>query len=968
MRQLSIDLGNTPATSNPAPILPATVERTPVQATLPRLPPATEAALGQAADAFKVVIPRTYVSPELRHMGGREGVFLNIRDGASASTRFQMGLDENQGNQFKYLIRKYGEGNVDMTGDGRFVLRNQPVEGSPTGFEDILVDPHGLDSAEFAEMGAQAVPMIAGAAGALRGGRRGPSGVGRVLRAVTGEVLGENLTGLGQDALVRYIRDDEVNVPELTKKRAKQALIDAALGIAMAGVGKIGTKIHEGLYGLEDRVVGETAAEVAQRNLRERTGIERPMTPGETAQSPVAMRLESMMAARPGTSGVIDEMTQAKRASEARLRRALHGLPLDSTDAELEAALPRRDFTGQAALDRLRQETTLIENAETAARQNILTEGSTEAQRVARIDLVNPIDIPNLGGTLRRSVAGGFRTERDALSTRYDNFVSRPEIQARTVEAGDLAQAVRGVERRFVPTAERDVIDPATGAVTGIRVESLNDFVPSKFVGFVERLRGLQGARISVNSLKQIRTSIDNSIAEGVAIPGVDVAQLEALRDAVDNSITTSLRDMDPNLLAEWDALRGDYAAHSTRYNRKGIREMLVPEAERGSIGNTELVERIQGNSPGALDRYNEYRDFFGATSNEFRSLQAAARQDILGGNTIDRMTGYIRGDRLRARLANTRPEIVDDLFGVDQRELERIGALLERARGTTLDIAELNSLATSSTFTAPRLQALVDAEQQATEAYANDLMNAAARGTLRAEQINPSTFVRRAMSMDPQDVERVMGILGTDPDLVRDIQRLGVEELWDTIQMGTGSGKMVAADQLERALGDSTRKASLRALIGTDALEGLQALLEHARFDSSLAKGWGGSSIGGQAEMTALFLQGEMNGLLKIGTRMLMGMAYTGPLRRSVTNMLKSQDRGRFLNAMVASEPFVSEVLEQYGEEVGTGIMYALGQWIEPMQRKELAIKGELKGVDPTTLNMTEAEYKQYLRNQLSQ
>ena len=912
---------------------------------------------------------RADISEESKRVGMRDGVFLNIKTGAPASVRARLGLDENQLNQFKLLNRLYGAGSVDLSDEGHFILRNQPAKGG--GVEDVIVDPVGLDVGDVAQMSGQALPLVAGAIGAklgLKGAEKiGAGALGKVAAGVTGMTLAQEGTGAIQDMSVRLFRGDDVNVSEIAKQRTKQAALDETLGFAFAGVSKTLTKTVEGALGLAQIPIGTTPIREAAKELRQQTGVKFPLTPGQETEAKLLLRLEAMTGERMGSSAAIDRTRAAQNAAEDELRRVFLGLPRSLTDEEVATVLPRADVVGQKSLARLGTEALRLEGDVAKAKIGVQQVGMAEAQLRAGVTLGTPISSTAVGRAARTKVVGDFDQFHADMGARYDAFLSRPEITTRSAAGNSVAAAARRVEKELTPQAERLVPGPLAGPtgapILTAQVETLDAFVPAKVRGFIDTLKGLEGAKVGVNDLKMMRTSIRNAVKEGIAIPGTDVTQLRRLEGVVDDAITQSLSGM-PNkaLLGEWKNLTSDYAKGMQRFDRVGIREMLVKEGEAGAIGNTALAERIVGNSPQALDAYNDLKAFFGAASPEFQALQANARQRVLIGALSD-LTGYIDGPSLRSRLSAVRPEVAQELFGANLPELHRIGEALSKAQGK-LDTAELAQMAQSRTLTARGILKLDAAESARAVAYNNPLIKAAAKGTLNAEKIKPSEFVRYATRMDPDDASKVLGILSDRPELVRDIRQLAIEDIWQRVQAGAVGRERVSSKLLEEAMGSPVQRRTWRVILGNDTVDAVQKLITVAgprEFGVTAFKTAG--AIGAGMEAPKLFMKGEVSALPEIASRFLLGFLYSGPLKRSVTNLMTHNDRSRFLNGVIASEPFVKALSERFGGDGAMLLMGAFRDMVEPAQKRALAVEGKLPAeFDPLTLD--EAGYRKWLEN----
>lgn len=442
---------------------PATPPAAP-QGTLRVDDPATATAIQAGTQVTQAQIPRDYVNPANKALGQRPGVFLDISRGAPATTRAKLGLDESQLNQFKYLVGKYGPDNVDISDEGRFVLRNQPAEVGG-GTEDVLVDPIGAEGGDVAQFSSQALPMVAGAIAGRLGMKFGSTGFRRAISGIVAGAVGAEVTGAGQDAFVRWMHGNDVDATDIAKHRAKMAAFDLAFGFALAGGTKVALKGAEALLGLAQVPVGSTPSQLAQKALYEKTaklakGVDYPLTPAEASDSPFLGRVEGIAEARPGSAGVFDDILRQKRAAEDELRRIFHGLPRTMSDDDLAAVLPQADLVGQHGLQRLRTYAEALEADKAAATTAIQRTGTTEAQAVADASIATPPNFPPVGQALRKRAVGDFQQERGVMGKRYEDFLSQPEIKDRSVPAASLAKDALDVEKAMTPHAvkQKEVI------------------------------------------------------------------------------------------------------------------------------------------------------------------------------------------------------------------------------------------------------------------------------------------------------------------------------------------------------------------------------------------------------------------------------------------------------------------------------------------------------------------------------
>lgn len=906
------------------------------------------------------------LSSEEKRMGIRPGVFLNTVSGAPSRIRLKMGLDDNQLNQLKMLSQEYGPGKVDLSDDGRFIIRDQTSEG---GFaEDVMVDPIGFEGGDASEIASQILPIAAGMIGARLGGRLGKGPMTKVLGAVTGMAAAQESAGFVQDAIVRGYRGDEVNADELAVKRGKMALADEIIGLGFAGGAKVMSKVIEGIAGTFQIPVGTTATKEATKKLAQQTGVKFPLTPGQESESGLLLKVEGMASQRLGTSAVFDKIQAAQQSAEGELRRVFLGLPRNLSDKELAALLPQADLVGQQGLTRLGTEALKLEGDVAKASQAVQRTGTVEAQKLAGVTLKTPISATEVGEFARTKVVGDFQKFKSDMGVRYEQFLSNPEITSRTVNGDSLARAVSSVEKRLVPAKEttKQTASPILGGqpTTTTVVEPLDSFTPGKVRGFIDELKGLKGAKVSINDLKQIRTSIDNSIAEGVAIPGTDIKQLISIKEAVNDSIESALAGAkDKSLAGTWAALNSDFAKGMSRFDKIGIRNMLIKEGERGSIGNTAISDSITENSAQALDRFNDFKTFFGAGSKEFTALKASARQNVLQGSLSD-VSGYVDGALLRSRLRGMRPEVAEELFGTNKEELHRIGEALSKAQGK-LDVDELGRLSESRSLTASKIPDLVAAESARATAFNNKLIRAASKGTIGAEKIQPSQFVRYATEMDPDDAAKVMGVLADQPELLHEIRQLGIEQIWARARAGVIGQEKISPKLLTEVMGGDVQKRTWKTIIGADTVDALETFIDvTSKREGATKFGRSMAGLGGQMDMTRIFLRGEVGAIPEMAARAVMGFIYSGPLKRTFTNLATSNDRSRMLNAVIASTPFIENITSRFGSDGAFLIMNSLRNAVEPMQKKAMQIQGDLKIDDPRSLNPE--EFNQWMENNL--
>jgi hypothetical protein len=416
-------------------------------------------------------------------------------------------------------------------------------------------------------------------------------------------------------------------------------------------------------------------------------------------------------------------------------------------------------------------------------------------------------------------------------------------------------------------------------------------------------------------------------------------------------------------LIGQWDALNAQWKAGMERFNRTGIRELLVKEGERGSIGNTEIADSITGNSARAVDLYKGFKDFFGAASPEFQNLQRAAREKVLG-TSISKTSDHISGASLASNLSNVRPEVAQELFGASRKDLFKIADELSKVEGN-LDVDELRQLLSKGSLMPGEIRALADAEVKRVSVYNNRLIKAAANGELDAEQIKPSEFVRYVSKMDPSNAQKVMGALSERPDLVESVRQLAVEDLFSqgTYHTPDAIKKRLSSSLLREALGSEVQHRTWEVLIGKKTLDGIKKTTEVLSSREAAAEFSAGGHLSGAMDVARLAFSPDVGELKQLATRFLIGFVYSRPLRQPLINLMTSQDQARLLNSVIASEPFTRAVIDRFGE-TSPLIMSALRQTIEPAQKLQMQIKGQLPTKDLDLKGLSNEQFKQLMDN----
>lgn len=922
--------------------------------------PATQAALDQSSSNLNL-----FTAPTVQQ-GARPGVALDRETGLPFLRQLALELHRRPVDKFRSLQRQYGDANVNLAPDGNFVVRNQldPDTGRP---KDFVVERGGINKATFIA----ALPEIVfGTIGA----RLGHAGAGRLVSSKLLQTVGSliGMAGLGQtagaakDAAVRLFGGDPLEVGEIAKERAKDAGIDFAFGAALGSTVKLTSR---GISPFSNAGAAQAEERAAVAALEQTAGETMPRTLGEMSGNKLLLRAEAQFSKQPGSSAAFEAVQEAKDGFIRRLQNRFLGLPTSTQPSGVAAALPGQEATGQKALGVLGSQALQLEGNVAKAAQAVSNVGTAEAQKIAGVSIPSRIDTTVLGAVQRRSVTRSFEAFKAKAAADYNTFLSKPEITERIVPIDDLAKEAASARAKLPSakvTKEVPDVDSYGGATltTKTVIERLDEFVAPKVRATLDRLSNLKGATTSINDLKQIRTSLDDAIAEGVSIPGTDVKQLFSIRDMVNKATRQGLEGLPngQNLLKEWDVLNASYRQGISRFDRTAIRQILVKPGESGAVMNTALVERTFGNSPGAKDVYDEYRKFWGPQSVEFRSLQLAIAEDALGAGALKPGTSTIDGKRLLANLNGMRREVAEEILGVKQDELRRIGEALGAAQGK-LDVSELAALAKSKTLTAEKLTELISAEGTRATAYKNRLVAAAAKGAIDTEKIQPAEFVRYMTKASEPEVRDVLARFQDQPELLQAIRSLAGEEFLAS----AGVGVKLSPSAIQKTFGDRARQDVWRAMLGDDTYKTLQQFETALRPTEMATKQYQGmGQISASMQIMNVFGRGELPAVPGILTRTVISFIYTGPGRLLANNLITPGEAHRFVNGVIASEPFLSYLTDRFGMREAESAVDALGDAVSTAYKRNMQLRGQVPleaGQRLNLRNMSKEEFDAYLK-----
>lgn len=876
------------------------------------------------------------------------GTELDTTTGADSWTRAMLSFRRAQEDQVAYLQKKYGEANVRTATDGTPIVR---IIDSHTGKpKDLLVKEEGMSAKDLLDLTGQ-IPELAGSIIGMRYGGTKALGFLPKLRNLIAMAVGGEGAGAIKDMATRAVDSQPIRPGEIATSRAEMAGLDMTMGTLLGASGKASSKLASPLA---TGSASSTDMRAAATYLGEKLapGYKLPMTIGESTGNPLMQRIEAQIGQKPGSSLKYDAIRKQQNAALVKIQNAALGVPLEATPADI-AALPTAEQTGTKAMQEVESKVAPLQGAAETASQDLAQTGSKEIK--AAVGAGTPTDVPSLGQKLR-AVALDKRAQFEARSAEdYGKVYAHPQASSYVLSSDKLASDATTLLKSL--PAPETITETPTGLLDKFGNEILRDesgrkimrnFVPPNVLTKLNDLAALKGGKFRLGDLLKMRTDVANDIAQGEAIPGMNTHYLSQIRGMLTDTINSELDKLPDNSLKTlWKAANDNYAAGVKQFTKSGVSELFRTPEQGSYLGDSEVVKRALS-GPNAGDQFRAYREFYSASSPEYKGLKQAVVDDLIGRSSEVRVrtagspSALVDADKFVSNLVNLQvnhPDIAKEILGDTQPLINKgllmsagggdIGKLAERFQGKVSE-SDLKALIRSGDLTATRLGALLDKENQLNTIYQNKIIRQIATGKFTGDKIDPSEFASRFASAEPKDIHQVMAMLSDRPEILQEIKSATVQDVISKATIGKGqtAGQLLkglpgelSSSGLINALGDATQKQRFQAILGADTYRDLE----------EMAKFLGPREKAQQAYKSAAGLQvgAQIAGLERGGVFKFMGQALRGfvigevlnttPLRQWLSNVaVKPETSSAVANTMIASTPFVESLYRTYGPEEG--------------------------------------------------
>lgn len=620
----------------------------------------------------------------------RPGVPLDLESGANWLTRMQVARRDSA-EVDSYLKEQFGYDKVRQDVLGGWIVTQTDDKGNEV---DVRINPPGFDPGDIPQEIAAYLPeMLAGGA-AMAGARkmvpfeelgkinlRGTMGAKAakrlgMLRDITSFAVGAGIGRGLEQAQLDIGRTGAVNVDKVAREMAVESATQEAFGLGTWVGGKMFFRAGS-LFGREIPKLNLDAVEAqkffaetfdprfantllpAERTgstiLAKRQAYSSAYPGGGRAKTRKQERLEDVVDIQDTIAGMGPDPVWGNNGPWIRQLHAVEDMANRATTAieEQYAQEARREVLGKAteAIDDVTLRMLQSVTPPTAAAR-----AGTAAQLSERI-LQEAVVRPEAAATaiLNKAVAKEQLKDQE-IKTAYDAVKAALGKSDWPLEIGSAPQLAQNIINKLPKKKD------AQGNVT-----LLTKFInPTLLKDLKDVASWVPGEKTTFDSLKRIRVNIDDQIRMLQKRGGRDVELWTELREVMSTQMKESIAPY-PNALPLYDAAETMYREHARLLEKPGMDQItgykLDPNRFMNSfraVANPEPKAATEGKTV-----YDAAKEYFGDTSNEFKLLQQAVRDDILRDSRRG-FTSSLDANKFFDRLAafnNNNPGVAAEVF-----------------------------------------------------------------------------------------------------------------------------------------------------------------------------------------------------------------------------------------------------------------------------------------------------------------
>jgi hypothetical protein len=793
--------------------------------------------------------------------------------------------------------------------------------------KEVIVNPVGIEPHDLIDLAVQMPEIAAGTAVAIMTQGRGFL---KTAAQIVLSSLASSGAGALKDISARSSEGIDVRLGEIATSRTGEAALDMFLQTSLLG----GAKAFRAFSPFSKDIKPETLEfdmARAQDFFQREFGENFPATPAEVTGSPALQAIEAVETPQPGARTVMQKLRERRQEVVRRIQDRAIGRT--TTDEAM----------GEESLNVLRQRVVLpVEDALNTARAAAEQKSNKRLGQIID-DLTLPASdrvTPTMAGAKTLEEFEGKLSQAQAkVDAAYAEVNKLPGGSGDVLDGSATAAAAADI-RKELPKVTR-----------GGSTEVLTSGVPEGLLKALNDMESLAGAKVSLQTLTNMKRAAYDEIAKTEAVPGVKERWFNKVAKAYEKGIEDGIQQTgNPQLKAALTNAKEVYKKELLPFDRPGLKELAKGEFDAARLSPEQVANRLF-EGPKAIENFRMLKETLGADNPAFRVLKRSWMDSQLADVT-DPISGSIDAKALSDRflkLSKDRPELANEMFGNKFPEIIADLRFMDAWKNLkSLDEVEIKTLMGLKHPSRADLENILKLQQNRDTVYANSIIADVADGVINTKGLKPTEFVKRISNArtPTKDVEQVLEVLAREsPETRRAIATVTLYKLLNeatTSEAATGAKALkpgalnISPTRLKEAIGraGTDERKRIELLLGDEALaivpgqkgptrgevlENLVALLSPSQVKSQTMGAAGG--IAGGMQVLGL-LRDPIKYATSYAQKLAMATVWTDKaFTKIISNRVFSPAETAVLaNTMIASEPFLRRIYEVTGDETIAG------------------------------------------------
>jgi hypothetical protein len=643
--------------------------------------------------------------------------------------------------------------------------------------------------------------------------------------------------------------------------------------------------------------------------------------------------------------------------------KALQKISLGQNPHTPTISIPNVEQTGLDSILAIGASVQPMKDAVKQARRNASSELAYDVKSsvVAATGKATPIPSIDTAGKMLRDSALAMRARFKALSG-YEQFKTDfPAFSESTHSASSLSGKFKEIQSKL-PSIMKEVeekssiLDEFGNPVlnTVEQKQLLSTWSPDGVLGRLKDIAGNPNSKVSLDTLKQMRTDLDGDILAGQALPDSGTRYLKQIRAALTDEMDAVVSGWkDPKATLRWGMMNDNYRRNASSYDSKIIRDMFTEPTRGGRFVSDGEIANSAISDPQA---YKDIVGFFGAASDQVSTLRRSVADKVLQSSQSGLSTDVIDAGKLSSELRKLfgpdgNPQLAKDVFGKRGMELANLAEGLKviqqgagkSAKDLRIGLEDLESLLSSSRMpTAAAIKEVVKKQAELDSMFVNEFRKRVASGDVTG--IRPQEIVDkilRSPEFSNTDIAEIMKIIRKDPSLAGKVKTLAMMDIFNKASFAAKASDNPNAIRrglfdidvvgLRKEIGLAGERASgdigyqvdrIKEIVGEDSYQNLvqmtqllspnQAKKEIASVGGSMAAGTQrGKITSGNVEERMQYAYDKVHGWI-------LATAYNNPaIAKAISNQVMTPERRLILaQGLIASSATVQNTLSVWGPE----------------------------------------------------